>query len=676
MKRKFAPLLLFALFFCSGIVPAQNHYLDSLQQHIASGTNDSVKVEDYFKLGQAFTSDPAKAVEVASKMMDFSIVIKDKSIKALCLRKTGNIYYRHLYYEKAVNCYMRSMALYEQLNNKTGIANCLNNLGNVYTSKGKLTNSRPDFEQAIDYHNKALQLRIEMKDTGNICNSYNNIGNAYSGKGDLEKALEYYTLAFKDYKAHNDPNGIDIVTMNLGETHLGLAEKTGKTEEFGKALEYFLDRVRAYKGNGPTANYASVLSRIGRIYMIQGDMTQALKYLSEGYTMAMQVNAREQQMDIEGLLAEAYGKTGDYKKAFECFRRYNALKDSVINEKTAGNLAQMQAMYETAQKDKAIDLLNKDKEIDKLKLNNQEADLDHQKYVIAASVGALIFVFGIALLLYNRNNIRKRANKELSEAYKKVELANRQVTDSINYAKRIQDAILVPEAQVRNYLTDFFVFFRPRDIVSGDFYWFSFHKEKIFFAVADCTGHGVPGAFMSMIGNTLLNEIVNHKNILEPGRILEHLNDGVIAALRQNKNDLLSQDDGMDISVCCMDKKAGKLFFAGANHNIFLVKGGTVKTLQGDIHSIGGSLGSEKREFRTGSAEIAAGTFVFMSSDGFYDQFGGPDGSKFLTTRFEKLIVEAAASSQPRTILEKAFIGWKGENKQIDDVLVAGFKMS
>ena len=295
--------------------------------------------------------------------------------------------------------------------------------------------------------------------------------------------------------------------------------------------------------------------------------------------------------------------------------------------------------------------------------------------MIIASVGGLILLFGLAILFYSRNVIRKKANSELSAAYKKIELANKQVTDSINYAKRIQDAILVPENLARVYLTDFFVFFRPRDIVSGDFYWFTHHRNKTFFAVADCTGHGVPGAFMSMIGNTLLNEIVNHKNITDPGKILEELNDGVITSLRQDKTDILSQDDGMDISICAYDKEKNTLEFAGANHSLYLVNDGKIRDVKGDIHSIGGSIGEMKRSFKTHKPDPGKNTFIYMSSDGYYDQFGGTEGSKFLTTRFQKLILEASKSGDPKKEIEKAFIAWRGNNRQIDDVLVAGFRI-
>lgn len=669
-KTSFWPsFYLFLLLAVPGAAQNQ-HVIDSLQKRIDASTDDSVKIDAYFAMAQEYLFQPPKALEIAAKLKDMEIVMPSQRNKAICLRKTGNIYLKHKAYEKAVNCYLRSEVIYEKLKDKVGIANCFNNLGNTYTEQGNLTNNVSDFDRAIEYHNRALTIRLEINDVGNIPNSYNNIASAYSGKGDLEKALEFYNLALKVYKSMNGDNGIDMVTLNLGNTYLELGKKTGRSEYFGKSLEYYLDRIRAYQSFGSTNNHAEALSKIGEIYMLQGDMTRSLTYLQNALEMAIEINAKGERMEIEQLLSQAYYKKGDFKKAYESFRNYNSVKDSVINEKTAGSIAQMQTLFESAKKDREIEMLNKNKEIETIEHERKESEL---RLVILSTVGGLILLFGIALLLYNRNMIRKKANSELKDAYQKIEHTNKQITDSINYAKRIQDAILVPEDVIQKTIPGFFVYFRPRDIVSGDFYWFSRNKDKTFIAVADCTGHGVPGAFMSMIGNTLLNEIVNHKGVTDPGKILEELNDGVIAALRQNNTDLLSQDDGMDISICVLGN--GNVEFAGANHSIYLVQQGHANELKGDIHSIGGSMGGSKRTFTTKTLPVSKGTFVFMSTDGYYDQFGGEQGSKFLTTRFEKLIVEAAANNSPKEVIEKTFLGWKGNNRQIDDVLVAGFKL-
>lgn len=252
------------------------------------------------------------------------------------------------------------------------------------------------------------------------------------------------------------------------------------------------------------------------------------------------------------------------------------------------------------------------------------------------------------------------------------------ITDSISYAKRIQEAVLPSFAEMEAHLSKFFIYYQPRDIVSGDFYWFAQSEGKVFIVVADCTGHGVPGAFMSMIGTTLLNDIVVEQKIMVPSEILEKLNIGVITALNQSPENTESQDDGMDISVCMLDKQNGTVTIACANHTVHYVDRGELKTIQGDIYSIGGIFSLEsRREYTDHVIPYIPGTVIYMFTDGFQDQFGGPKGKKFLATFFRELLFEISAlpvSAQSER-LNKRFIEWKADYKQVDDVLVLGINL-
>jgi serine phosphatase RsbU (regulator of sigma subunit) len=195
--------------------------------------------------------------------------------------------------------------------------------------------------------------------------------------------------------------------------------------------------------------------------------------------------------------------------------------------------------------------------------------------------------------------------------------------------------------------------------------------------VVDCTGHGVPGALMSMIGNTLLNEIVNQKDVVDPGEILNQLNKGVKHSLRQSGSDFVSQDDGMDVSVCCIDKKdRSVLQYACANHSVFVKANGKVEELNGDIFSIGGDFGKTEKIFESKTHKLEPNSFIVMSTDGYYDQFGGPKGSKFLISHFEELIANTPLEqNNAAEIFEKTINDWKGQLRQTDDILVAGFKV-
>ena len=268
-------------------------------------------------------------------------------------------------------------------------------------------------------------------------------------------------------------------------------------------------------------------------------------------------------------------------------------------------------------------------------------------------------------------------NKIVEEQKEIVLEKNLKITDSINYAKRIQHAILPSEELIRSYLPDSFIFYNPKDIVSGDFYWFASNNNKLVIAIADCTGHGVPGAFMSMIGNTLLNEIVNVKNISKPNHILDHLNKGVVSLLHQASSEAVEQDDGMDISILAIDKTNNEIEYAGANHIAYLFNLNRHETLQGDVFSIGGMFGKADINFSSQKVKIEKGATIYLFTDGFMDQFGGEKNTKFLSSNFLQLIqgVQLYDMAEQKRIISEAFNYWKGNIVQTDDVLLMGIRL-
>jgi ligand-binding sensor domain-containing protein/serine phosphatase RsbU (regulator of sigma subunit) len=264
---------------------------------------------------------------------------------------------------------------------------------------------------------------------------------------------------------------------------------------------------------------------------------------------------------------------------------------------------------------------------------------------------------------------------ELKGANDQLSLAFKDIKDSINYAKRIQQAILPLESEIRKDLPDHFILFKPRDVVSGDFYWFNKKNEKLYIAACDCTGHGVPGAFMSIIGNSLLNEIAHEASITEPAQILNMLRDKIIFSLKQHSGEMESKD-GMDMMLCCIDKKNGKLSFAGANNPLYVIRKGEFKEYKSNKQPIG-VYGDVLKPFTNQEIDILPGDLIYLFSDGYPDQFGGPLGKKFLYTRFKELLVSISSRSmdQQHADLERSFWDWKMEHEQVDDVLVIGIKI-
>ncbi len=272
----------------------------------------------------------------------------------------------------------------------------------------------------------------------------------------------------------------------------------------------------------------------------------------------------------------------------------------------------------------------------------------------------------------------KQAEKEVQLKNTELEEKNLLITDSINYAKTIQEAILPKEKLIRTFFPDFFIYYKPRDIVSGDFYWFGELDSILYFAVVDCTGHGVPGGFMSMIGNTLLNEIILEKRISSPANILNELNSKVISVLNKESNIITHQEDGMDISVCRIDKQKKEIQIALANHTAFIVTESDTIVVEGDIYAIGEILTQRVNyQYLNQVFSYQPGTTLFMFSDGFKDQFGGADNRKFSLDRMQQTLEAGRhmTMDEVNKNLESVFLNWKKDEPQLDDILVTGIKL-
>lgn len=301
--------------------------------------------------------------------------------------------------------------------------------------------------------------------------------------------------------------------------------------------------------------------------------------------------------------------------------------------------------------------------------NTKTAFNSYQKEVIQMLASQAAISLDNAAL-YNR--IEER-NKQLEETKKIIEEKNKDILDSIRYARRIQEAIM-PEKELLNYyFPEAFIFYQPKDIVSGDFYWFLEKYHKFFIAAVDCTGHGVPGAFMSVIGSNLLNQILNEYSILEPETILDHLNFRVQTALKQDQN--AETKDGMDIAFCSIDQENDILQFAGANRPLWLVRKGELIKYEADKIPIGGGQFGE-HSYKGNSIPLKNGDIIYIFTDGYTDQFGGGQNKKFTSKRFADLILEICdlPLQNQLEIIQKTFLEWKGKEEQTDDVLVIGIK--
>ncbi|MBN1253301.1 MAG: SpoIIE family protein phosphatase, partial [Bacteroidales bacterium] len=351
-------------------------------------------------------------------------------------------------------------------------------------------------------------------------------------------------------------------------------------------------------------------------------------------------------------------------------------EDSARIEQRESQLSFMELEMKTAEQE--IENARKEIKLKDLVIKNKNIML------ISFLIGSILLVV-LILVIYINYRDKKKINKiledqniELEKQYNKIKSQNHQIMASINYGKRIQDAILPSDKLLSHFFNNSFVYFKPRNIVSGDFYWFSVHQDNLFLAAVDCTGHGVPGAFMSLIGNSLLNHIVNERGIYKPSDILKELNIGVNKALSQSKSGDDDHEDGMDITLCKFDKKNNNIELSCANHVAYIVKGEEITEIEGDEISIG-EIYSQKDdvEFTNHILPIDKDSTLYMFSDGFQDQLGGENGKKFMTKKLKQLFIDNQNIKPENQInnINSAFENWKADNKQTDDVLIMAVKL-
>ena len=274
----------------------------------------------------------------------------------------------------------------------------------------------------------------------------------------------------------------------------------------------------------------------------------------------------------------------------------------------------------------------------------------------------------------------QRVNEKLTEQNTTIDDQRNKILGSINYAKRIQNSILIPEDDIKHIIPKSFVFYEPRDIVSGDLYWIKRLDQKIVVAAIDCTGHGVPGAFLTLIANMLLKRIVEERKVTNPSEILTALDEGMISTLKQDQG-TTSTSDGMDISICVIDESSRTIEYAGAMNPVFVVQSHQLTALQPNIASIGGKAmrpgTNENKTFKTHKISYTNDTSIYMLSDGYVDQFGGPKNSKFNTNRFKEMILNNYQKdmSEQKELVRKTLSDWQGDQRQIDDILVIGLRL-
>ncbi len=555
---------------------------------------------------------------------------------------------------KSMEYYARGLKIMEDLNNKNGMATLYNNIGHVYQDQG-------EYENALEYYFKCLKIDEEQNYARGMATSYTNIGFLYKNIGNIERALEYYTKGLRIRKEMGDKKGIALSYNNIGVVY----EIMGNHPQ---AKDYYESSLAIREELGDKKGLASIHFEMGKMYFNRGKINIAKKHGEKSLAMARELGYPMQIEIASGLASKIYHKEGDYRKAFDLYQLHIRMRDSVQNEKNQKLAIKQQFQYEYEKKE-AIKTAENQAKLDKQKAM-ADAERQQKNLVIGSISGGLGLVALFSIFLYNRFRVT-RSQKETIELQKKiVDKKNKEITDSIRYARKIQTAILPPEKIVRKYLKQSFILYKPKDIVAGDFYWIEQVGDTTLFAAADCTGHGVPGALVSVICHNAMNRAVREFRLTNPGQILDKVREIVIAEFEKSDEEV---KDGMDIALCALT--GNTLVYAGAYNPIWIIRNGEILETKASKQPIGKFI--RMTPFESHTFQLQTGDTVYIFSDGYVDQFGGAKNRKFKAANLRKLLLTIRDDPMDlqRQKLEEAFESWRGAEEQVDDVCMIGLRI-
>lgn len=638
-------------------------YVDSLEKVLSGSLHDTVKINALQKLSfKIADSNPNKAIEYALEGLKLAKQYNNPKSQARFYNNLGSAYQSKGEYENAMDAYMKAMGLYEQTNDEAGRANEYSNIGFIFRQQ-------QNYSKAIEFHRKALQLYEKINDKDGAAGCVVNIGNVYYNKGVYDSSIVQYKKALEMYQHMNNKESIATIENNIGAIYF-------EKGDYATANEYFLRSYVIREQSQNKYEMATSLNNIGEVFGKQGDNEKAIEYCLKSLAIAGSIGAKDIMVYNYENLAGLSAGIGNFRDAYKYQQLNSGIKDSILNVENNKQINELSVKYETEKKEAENKILRTEGE--------------RQRAVNLSITVGLAGVAILAFFIFRSYRQKKKANEQLEyqneeiksqkniieEKNRIVEEKNKDITDSIRYAKRLQSAILKPEENLSSCFDDGFIFFRPKDIVSGDFYWFEKFGDMSLVAAADCTGHGVPGAFMSIIGCNLLSQSVNEYAITQPSSILNSVNKGLSKVLQQ-KNDKTYVTDGMDIALCAFNPQKMILEYSGAYNPLWLVRNGDVMEFKADKFPVGAFVDKEIRIFQNHEIPVRKGDMIYLFSDGFADQFGGSEGKKFKYKQLKTMLTEISArtGAEQKAILERTFTEWMGKLGQVDDVLVIGVRI-
>ncbi len=625
-------------------------FLQEAESIAIKNNYDKQQIDIYNKVGKRYRhiAEFGQAIMFFQQSLSLATKIEDQKLKTYAIHNMAVAFRRIDDNAQALKLHLKALEWAESVKDTFLIVSSQNGIGNVYISYH-------DYEQAINYFQKSLKIlnngfsnRLsEAINNNNIGDCWLLLGNADSAKYYLEKSYQINIEIGSSVGQAICKNGLGNVSLHIGD--------------FKEAIEYYNASLAINRESVSPYYIADNLKNLGNAYLQMNNFSLADKSLKEGLTITNEMGSRSQALDILENLSKLYNKNGKPQLALHYINEALAYKDSITKEITNQNVEGMNAIYKSEKQEREIVILKQQTDLNQLLM-------DRQRAIIITGLFLLLAGTIIALYVYRQFKLNQRFNKT-------IEIQHKSITDSIKYAERIQTALLPSFNSITPKVDDYFVLFRPKNVVSGDFYWTSDEGSKTIIATADCTGHGVPGAMMSMLGIAFLNEIVNNKGITEPNLILDILRDRIIKQLHQKEGNESSKD-GMDISIYTIDHVNMKLQYAGSYIPLYIVRDNNFIILKADKMPIGYHW-KESNFFSVQEFDLQEGDCIYSSSDGYYDQFGGENKKKFLIKNFKELLLEnhKKPMTEQKVVLNSTIDDWKGTFEQIDDIMVVGLRI-
>jgi serine phosphatase RsbU (regulator of sigma subunit) len=636
---------------------AMTYYLKSLKLYEELNDNKSLG-SCYINIGSVYGTQGnyKSALAYMQKGASLKEAANDKKGTSIAYNNIGNMYSDQGKYPEAISYLMKSLKIKEEINDKSGISIAYNNIGLILELQDKI-------EEAITYHIKSLKLKEELGDQLGVSFSYSNLAALYMNQKKYKEAQDYNFKSLKIKQELGDKQGEALCLGNIGTVYM-------YQNKIKEALKYQLKALKIMENIGGAKDIVTTSILLAGTYEKENSYSQALVYYDKALKKAIEIDYRDGVRQSYGGLSSVFTHLKNYQKALEFTNLFYHEKDSLFNKEAMKQVTEINTKYQTEKKEQEIQLLTKDQQL-------KDKTLREQRVIRIALIVGLGLFFILSFTLYNRYRFKQKANTLLEKQKKEIQEQNILITDSIDYAKTIQEAVFPSENKMTNFFPDSFVLYKPKAIVSGDFYLVGEKDDQIICTVADCTGHGIPGAFMSLLGFNMLENIIEKKNDYMPSVILNELNQKMVSTMSQDSEVNTSVKHGMDASVITIDRQTMQLQFAGAHNPLYQVRDNTLIEIKADKMSIGSYKEGSQVEFRNHTLSIQKGDVFYLFSDGFPDQIGGPNRKKFYYPPFKELLVSIhkMAMTEQKKFLDQVITSWKGERDQTDDILVVGIRI-